>query len=107
MYESLADRLRRWSRYFSAVFADQGARALWLLLFLGLFLLVVAFNASKALVFAWLAAKIIGAAVLAVALYHTWVRPDLDSLEGIERAMGETGRVTLMAAAIIAAAFTP
>lgn len=104
---SIVDRLRAISQRLSTVVGDKGARALWLLLFLGLFLLVVAFNATKALVFAWMAAKIIGAAVLAVALYHTWVRPDLDSLEGIERAMGETGRVTLMAAAIIAAAFTP
>ena len=106
MNESLIDRLRRWSAILSAAFVDSAARAAWVVVFLLLLGTVAIFNPSKLLVFAWLAAKIIGSAMIGVALFRTWdVKPE--TVEGIEHAMAHTRRVTLMAAAIVAAAFAP
>jgi hypothetical protein len=104
--ESLKDRLRRWASKLSEFFGDTGARAAWVLTFLLLLGIVALANPAKLLVFAWLAAKIIGAALIGVALFRTWdVKPE--TVEGIEHAMAHTRRVTLMAAAIVAAAFAP
>ncbi len=64
-------------------------------------------NPAKLLVGTWLGAKIIASALIGVALFRTWDDPRADELEGIERAMAYTRRVTLMAAAIVAAAFAP
>ena len=107
MNESFSDRLRRWSQLLGGLFSDKGARAAWVLLFLVLLALVAAANPSKLLVFAWLAAKIIGASLIAVALFRTWDVAPESVPGGIESAMAHTRRVTLMAAAIVAAAFAP
>lgn len=81
-------------------------RVAWVLLAIALIVPVALANPTKLLVGTWLAAKIICSALIGVALFHTW--DDTPSeLEGIERAMAYTRRVTLMAAAIIAAAFAP
>jgi hypothetical protein len=82
-------------------------RAAWVLLALVLIGVVALANPMKLLVGAWLGAKIIASALIGVALFHTWDDPHVAQLEGIERAMAYTRRVTLMAAAIIAAAFAP
>ncbi len=82
-------------------------RAAWVLLALILIVPVALANPAKLLVGTWLAAKIIASALIGVALFHTWDDPAAGQLEGIERAMAYTRRVTLMAAAIIAAAFAP
>lgn len=82
-------------------------RAAWVLLALTLIGVVALANPVKLLVGAWLGAKIIASALIGVALFHTWDDPHVDQLEGIERAMAYTRRVTLMAAAIVAAAFAP
>lgn len=82
-------------------------RAAWVLLALALIAPVAVANPAKLLVGAWLAAKIIASALIGVALFRSWDDPHVDQLEGIERAMAYTRRVTLMAAAIIAAAFAP
>ena len=82
-------------------------RAAWIALVLLLISPVAVANPAKPLVGAWLAAKIIASALIGVALFRTWDDPHADQLDGIERAMAYTRRVTLMAAAIIAAAFAP
>lgn len=82
-------------------------RAAWVLLALVLIGVVAVANPAKLLVGTWLGAKIIASALIGVALFRTWDDPRLDQLEGIERAMAYTRRVTLMAAAIVAAAFAP
>jgi lipopolysaccharide/colanic/teichoic acid biosynthesis glycosyltransferase len=102
----LTERLRSASGRLTDLLTDTGARVLWVLVFLILLAVVAAANPAKLLVFAWLAAKIIGAALIGVALFRTWdVKPE--TVEGIEHAMAHTRRVTLMAAAIVAAAFAP
>lgn len=82
-------------------------RAAWVLLALLLIGVVALANPAKLLVGTWLGAKVIASALIGVALFRTWDDPRLDQLEGIERAMAYTRRVTLMAAAIVAAAFAP
>lgn len=79
----------------------------WVLLAGALTGVVALVNPAKLLVGTWLGAKIIASALIGVALFRTWDDPRVDELEGIERAMAYTRRVTLMAAAIVAAAFAP
>lgn len=96
--------------YFQTLFSwlfSHRDRAAWVLLALVLIGVVALANPAKLLVGAWLGAKIIASALIGVALFRTWDDPHADQLEGIERAMAYTRRVTLMAAAIVAAAFAP
>jgi hypothetical protein len=81
-------------------------KAAWVFAGLGLLLIVTIYNPVKFMSFIWIATKIIGAALLGVALFKTW-DTDPEKLDGIERAMAYTRCATLMAAAIIASAFTP
>lgn len=89
-----------------AFIAKHSDRSAWVIACVAMLLIVTFFNPAKFLAFVWIAAKIIGAALIGAGLFRTWdVHPE--TLEGIERAMAYTRRVTLMAAAIVSAAFTP
>jgi hypothetical protein len=116
-FSSFRDRLKGWftkpdgvvSRLVASIKSLTDAhpgRAPWIVACVVLLLIVTMVNPTKLISFLWIATKIIGAALIAVGLFRAWdVHPE--TLEGIERAMAYTRRVTLMAAAIVAAAFTP
>jgi len=99
----LGDRIR----LFFVWVMSRRERIGWVLLACVLTGAVALVNPAKLLVGAWLGAKIIASALIGVALFRTWDDPRVEELKGIERAMAYTRRVTLMAAAIVAAAFAP
>ena len=82
-----------------------GLMAAWALLSLVLLLVVaVAFNPAKFGSYLWIISKLALAAVLGYGFDRAASRGNQpEHLEGIERAMAQTRRATLMAAAIIAA----
>lgn len=93
-----------------ATMLDGGGRMmLWALLSLMLLLVIaVLFNPAKFGSYLWIVSKLSLAAVLGYG-FDRGASPDArpSQLEGIERAMAQTRRATLMAAAIIAAGLMP
>jgi hypothetical protein len=89
---------------------DGGGRMmLWALLSLMLLLVIaVAFNPAKFGSYLWIVSKLSLAAVLGYG-FDRGASPDArpSQLDGIERAMAQTRRATLMAASIIAAGLMP
>ena|SRR5690348_951744 len=86
-----------------------GMMALWALLSLLLLLVIaVAFNPAKFGSYLWIVSKLALAAVLGYAFDRAAAHDNQpEKLEGIERAMAQTRRATLMAAAIVAAGLMP
>lgn len=86
-----------------------GMMALWALLSLLLLLVIaVAFNPAKFGSYLWIVSKLALAAVLGYGFDRAASHENQpEKLEGIERAMAQTRRATLMAAAIVAAGLMP
>lgn len=86
-----------------------GMMALWALLSLLLLLVIaVAFNPAKFGSYLWIVSKLSLAAVLGYGFDWAASRDNQpEHLEGIERAMAQTRRATLMAASIVAAGLMP
>ncbi len=86
-----------------------GVMAAWALLSLLLLLVIAVFlNPAKFGSYLWIVSKLSLAAVLGYG-FDRAAAPDSrpSKLEGIEKAMAQTRRVTLMAAAIVAAGLMP
>lgn len=86
-----------------------GMMALWALLSLLLLLVIaVAFNPAKFGSYLWIVSKLAMAAVLGYGFDRAAAHNNQpEKLEGIERAMAQTRRATLMAAVILAAGLSP
>lgn len=94
---------------FAAAVNDFGRMALWALLSLLLLAAIAAWlNPAKVGSYLWIISKLSLAAVLGYG-FDRAASPDgrPSELEGIEMAMAQTRRATLMAAAIIAAGLMP
>ena len=92
----------------AGVWAALGAMWLWLLVSLILLGLVALVNPAKLGVYGWLVSKLSMAAVLGYAFDRAaFPRARPSQLEGIERAMAQTRRGTLIAAALVAAGLMP
>lgn len=89
-------------------YASLGSMWLWLLVSLVLLTLVALVNPAKLGVYGWLVSKLSMAAVLGFG-FDRAAFPDArpSELEGIERAMAQTRRGTLIAAALVAAGLMP
>lgn len=94
---------------FAAALDDFGRMALWALLSLLLLVVIAWFlNPAKIGSYLWIVSKLSLAAVLGYGFDRAaspYARPH--QLDGIERAMAQTRRATLMAAAIVAAGLMP
>jgi hypothetical protein len=94
---------------FAAALDDFGRMALWALLSLLLLVVIAWFlNPAKIGSYLWIVSKLSLAAVLGYGFDRAaspYGRPS--QLDGIERAMAQTRRATLMAAAIVAAGLMP
>lgn len=85
-----------------------GLMAMWALLSLLLLVAIaVFFNPAKFGSYLWIVSKLSLAAVLGYAFDRASSREKTSTLEGIELAMAQTRRATLMAAALIAAGLMP
>jgi len=86
-----------------------GMMALWALLSLLLLLVIaVEFNPAKFGSYLWIISKLVMAAVLGYGIDRASSRDNQpEKLEGIERAMAQTRRATLMAAFVVAAGLMP
>ena len=94
---------------FAAMLDGAGRMVLWALLSLLLLVVIaVLFNPAKFGSYLWIVSKLSLAAVLGYG-FDRGASPDArpSQLAGIERAMAQTRRATLMAAAIIAAGLMP
>jgi len=102
--ELLATILARVSR----VYASLGAMWLWACVSLVLLGAVALINPAKLGVYGWLVSKLSMAAVLGFG-FDRAAFPDArpSALEGIERAMAQTRRGTIIAAALVAAGLMP
>lgn len=93
---------------FANAWASLGAMWLWAAVSLILLVLVALVNPAKLGVYGWLMSKLSMAAVLGFgfdrAAFPT-ARPS--ALEGIERAMAQTRRGTIIAASLVAAGLMP
>ncbi|MEI7036457.1 putative holin [Fulvimonas yonginensis] len=106
---SIKDRLSRAYEHFAAVLDGFGRMALWALLSIVVLLVIaVLFNPAKFGSYLWIVSKLSLAAVMGYG-FDRAASPDArpSQLEGIERAMAQTRRATLMAATIIAAGLMP
>lgn len=94
---------------FAALVDDLGRMALWALLSLLLLVVIAWFlNPAKVGSYLWIVSKLSLAAVLGYGFDRAASPGDGPSqLDGIERAMAQTRRATLMAAAIVAAGLMP
>lgn len=109
MEMSLKDRLRAAFVRLAAIVDDGGRMLIWALLSV-LLLIVIAYfmNPAKFGSYLWVMSKLSLAAALGYGFDRAaaWdAKPS--QLEGIEKAMAQTRRATLMAAAIIAAGLMP
>lgn len=82
---------------------------LWPLVLVSLIglLLVVSINPAKAGIYIWIVSKLTMAASVGYAVDIFGYPDGIEKLEGIERAMAQTRRATLIAAAMIAAGLMP
>lgn len=105
----MKDRLSALYTRFAASLEGFGMMALWALLSLLLLVVVaVAFNPAKFGSYLWIVSKLALAAVLGYGFDRAASKEaQPEKLEGIERAMAQTRRATLMAAAIVAAGLMP
>lgn len=109
MIQSLKDRLSSSYLRVAAALFGFGRMALWALLSLLLLGVIAALlNPAKIGSYLWIVSKLSLAAVLGYG-FDRAASPDAgpEKLEGIEMAMAQTRRATLMAAAIIAAGLMP
>ncbi len=92
----------------SAAWASLGGMWLWLAVSLVLLALVALVNPAKIGVYGWLVSKLSMAAVLGFGFDRAGF-PDArpSALEGIEKAMAQTRRGTIIAAALVAAGLMP
>jgi hypothetical protein len=109
MAGSIKQRLSAGYQHFAAAVDGFGRMALWALLSLLLLAVIAAFlNPAKVGSYLWIVSKLSLAAVLGYGFDRAASPGDGPSqLDGIERAMAQTRRATLMAAAIIAAGLMP
>lgn len=98
LFKRVADRIN-----------EAGLMALWALLSLLLLVIIACFlNPAKFGSYLWIVSKLSLAAVLGFGYDRAASPKDAPAgLDGIERAMAQTRRATLMAAAIIAAGLMP
>lgn len=103
------DRFRAAYQAVGAWIVGFGSMALWALLSLLVLLLIAfVFNPAKIGSYLWIVSKLSLAAVMGYGFDRAASPADRPStLEGIERAMAQTRRATLMAAAIVAAGLMP
>lgn len=88
----------------AAVVDRVGAMLLWFVLSLVLLALVLPLNPAKLGAYLWMMSKVAGAAAAGYGLDRAAFRgADPTALDGIEKAMAQTRRATLVAAAMIAA----
>lgn len=92
----------------AGAYASLGAMWLWLVVSLVLLGAVALFNPAKLGVYGWLVSKLSMAAVLGFG-FDRAAFPDArpSQLEGIERAMAQTRRGTIIAASLVAAGLMP
>jgi len=92
----------------AGAWSSLGAMWLWLAVSLVLLALVAIVNPAKLGVYGWLVSKLSMAAVLGFG-FDRAAFPDArpSALDGIERAMAQTRRGTLIAAALVAAGLMP
>jgi len=105
----IKDRLKAAYQRFAAIVDDGGRMLLWALLSLLLLAVIAAFlNPAKFGSYLWVVSKLSLAAALGYGFDRgaSWDASP-SKLEGIEKAMAQTRRATLMAAAIIAAGLMP
>jgi hypothetical protein len=102
------DRLRSIYTTFASAFSGLGAMWAWLIVSLVLLALVALVNPAKLGVYGWLVCKLAMAAVLGFG-FDRAAFPDAgpSQLEGIERAMAQTRRGTIIAASLVAAGLMP
>lgn len=106
---TLKDRLRAAYARFATLVDDGGRMLLWALLSLLLLGVIAGFiNPAKVGGYLWVVSKLSLAAVLGYG-FDRAASPGASpsALDGIEKAMAQTRRATLMAAAIIAAGLMP
>lgn len=109
MAGTIKERLSTAYQGFAAALDGFGRMALWALLSLLLLAVIAGFlNPAKIGSYLWIVSKLSLAAVLGYG-FDRAASPDAgpDTLEGIEMAMAQTRRATLMAAAIVAAGLMP
>jgi hypothetical protein len=106
---TLKDRLHAAYARFAAVVDDGGRMLLWVLLSLLLLAVIAAFlNPAKFGSYLWVVSKLSLAATLGYGFDRAAAPGGSPAkLDGIEKAMAQTRRATLMAAAIIAAGLMP
>ena len=109
MAHTIKERVSEAYQAFAAALDGFGRMALWALLSVCLLLVIAGFlNPAKFGSYLWIISKLSLAAVLGYG-FDRAASPDGKpaELDGIERAMAQTRRATLMAAAIVAAGLMP